>query len=155
MLLSIWQNFMQAMPKLYYQEMSIILLSAVEVCLHEFLDGLRVVLDVATQSAVIERTELLDDTINHSLAEHTFFLVHGTLTLKTLGRSPATVRQLCQLFQFTGICRVVYIQINVCVVCHLESIVQLETMTTCHAQTCDKLIQVGTSVRRAHLYGLL
>ena len=66
-------------------------LSAVEVGVDEFLDGFVVAADVGAQSGVVVGTQLCDDAVNHSRAEHAVLLINGTLLLEAVGVCHAAV----------------------------------------------------------------
>ena len=60
-------------------------LAAMEILIDEFLDLLRVVLDIFAERLVIEVLQLGDDAVDHSRREHTMLLKHLALTIEALG----------------------------------------------------------------------
>ena len=123
-----------------------------EIALDEFHDFVGRIFYVTTQGAVAEGAELGDDAVDHSGAEHTVLLVHGTLTLQAGSRSHTRVGQLVELCQTVGVLGIVDIDIDVGAFGHIESIGHLETVTAGDSFTGSFVGSIlnGKTVPEAH-----
>ena len=100
-----------------------------EVAVYEVEHCLLVVGNLLTQRAVAVGAQTTDDAVNHGGAEYMMRLEDGTLLLQAVGRSLATVGQLCQTAQLVGMLLLVDIDIDISCLGHLQCIFHLETVT--------------------------
>ena len=130
-------------------------LSTVEIGCNEFLNLLRIVLDVFAQAGVVEGAQLGNDAVDHGRREHAVLLEHLALALQTVGRGHARVGQLGQGGQAVGILGSVDVHVDVGLFGHLQCVSHLEAVAAGHAQAGQQLVEVGRAVGRAHLHRLL
>lgn len=89
-----------------------------EVAADELSDLLGMESYVVAERAVIETSELRNDTIDHSLGEDAVLLKDCTLLLQTVGGGSTAVRQRLQFGQFLLIGFIVDIHSHIGAVCH-------------------------------------
>ena len=77
---------------------------------------------VVAEGAVVEASELRDDTVDHGLGEDAVALKDSALQLQTVGRGCAAVGQGLQFSQFLFVDFVVDIHGYICAVSHVQSI---------------------------------
>ena len=126
-----------------------------EVAADEFGDLLRMEGYVVAERAVIETSELRDDSVDHSLGEDAVFLKDYTLLLQAVGRSRTAVGQRLQFCQFLLIGLVMDVHGHIGAVGHFQSIRHLQSVEQTYADTCKHLIRISRTVGRPDLKGLL
>ena len=117
--------------------------TALEVLVDELRGALGIVLDVVAQGAVVEGTQLGDDTIDHVSAEHAVLLKCGTQLLQTVGTGNAAVGQTVELVEACSVGGIVDVHVNVGLLGQLQSIFHLKAVAAGYAQAGKQLIDVG------------
>lgn len=73
------------------------LLSAVEILVHESLDLVRILLSIGKQTLVTERAQGPDNTVYHARREDIVLLKHAAHLLESIGRFTAAARQFSKI----------------------------------------------------------
>lgn len=110
---------------------------------------------VVAEGAVVEASELRDDTVDHGLGEDAVALEDRALLLQTVGRGCAAVGQGLQFDQFLFVDFVVDIHGYIRPGGHLQSTGHLQSVEQSYTDACKHLIGISRTVGRPNLKGLL
>ena len=111
--------------------------------------------EAGAQRVVAEGTQPGLDAVYHGRTEHAVTLEDVALALQAVGRGRTTVGQLAKGSCTAGESFVVYVVVHIGALSQLLRPLHLEAVTAGHAESCDELVDIGRSVGRTHLDGLL
>lgn len=119
------------------------MLSAVEILVHELEHFFLVAVDVGTEGLVVVGTQTFDDAVDHGWAEYVVLLEDGTLALKAVGRGLAAVGQLGQILEFVFVLLLVDVYVHVGLLCNLQCVAEFESVAARNCKTCNELVDVS------------
>ena len=117
--------------------------AALEVLVDELGSALGIVLDVVTQGAVVEGTQLLDDTVDHVGTEDVPLLEGSTQLLQAFGTGDAAVGQAVEFVKAFSVGGIVDVDVHIGLGSEFEGILHLEAVAAGYAQASQQLIDVG------------